>query len=206
MPVFVKCDWCGKQIKRKPVDLKRREHHFCSKKHSALYQSKNHVGEKSSHWKGGRTFQKAVGYYYCRHNGKDVTEQRIIAEKALGRTLKSNEVVHHINGNKTDNRNCNLLICTKAYHQWLHAKMANLYMQEHFSRRSEEESSLQHSLNSVKPLRKRGNTEPSPKREGVETVKGASKKDEDTVQTTNNNVVAKAIVVMDPRMCYVGDL
>lgn len=50
----------------------------------------------------------------------------------------------------------------------------------------EEKSSMKHSSNSVKPLRKRGNTEPSqPTLEGVETEWGASNMDEDTVQTTN---------------------
>lgn len=64
---------------------------------------------------------------YVRSRGK--SEHIRIAEEVLGRPLKTygrghseNEVVHHINMDKTDNRHGNLLICTNAYHQWLHSE------------------------------------------------------------------------------------
>jgi hypothetical protein len=55
--------------------------------------------------------------------GKLIAEHTMIAEQTLGRKLKPNEMVHHLNMDKTDNRRCNLLICTRDYHRFLHVQM-----------------------------------------------------------------------------------
>lgn len=63
-------------------------------------------------------------------DGKRGPQKRVhtlIAEQTLGRKLKSNEVVHHINMDIHDNRRCNLLICTKDYHRFLHVQMERLW-------------------------------------------------------------------------------
>lgn len=73
----------------------------------------------------------ARGYVYIWVADRNVMEHVHKAEQVLGRRLQKNEVVHHINGITTDNRNSNLLITTRGEHHLLHRKMARLYKQEH---------------------------------------------------------------------------
>lgn len=53
-----------------------------------------------------------------------VFEYVLIAEKALGKYLPPAAVIHHVNGDPTDNRKNNLVICQDhAYHALIHARM-----------------------------------------------------------------------------------
>lgn len=56
-------------------------------------------------------------------------EHIAVMEKALGRELQKGEVVHHINGDKTDNEINNLFLCTRKEHGTLHKQLEGLAME-----------------------------------------------------------------------------
>lgn len=59
-------------------------------------------------------------YKRTTYNGKPIDEHRKVMEIYLGRKLESWEIVHHINGNKRDNRIENLQVMTQNEHNKLH--------------------------------------------------------------------------------------
>lgn len=61
-------------------------------------------------------------YKSLRINGIKYDEHRMIIENYLGRKLNRNEVVHHINGDKSDNRIENLKVMSLSEHTKLHMK------------------------------------------------------------------------------------
>ena len=61
---------------------------------------------------GGRYLKLSI-------DGKTVSEHRYIMEQHLGRKLAEDEVVHHINGNKKDNRIENLQVMGISEHSRL---------------------------------------------------------------------------------------
>lgn len=81
-------------------------------------------GKKHPHWKGGVEITHGYRWIMCKEHPKNnkgkVVEHRLIMEKHLGRILESSEIVHHINGNKLDNRIENLEIVDRAQHMNMH--------------------------------------------------------------------------------------
>ena len=91
------------------------------------------AGEKNSHWKGGiRNYGGYVAVYmpehpFCNKRNKTVYEHRLVMEQHLGRYLLSREVIHHKNGDKSDNRLENLeLISDAITHLRLHKEQRKI--------------------------------------------------------------------------------
>jgi hypothetical protein len=89
-------------------------------------RSKANSGEKSGNFNGYRrkTPKGYITRYEPNHPSASkagiVMEHRLIVEKALGVILPDIFDVHHINGDKTDNRLDNLAIITHSAHTALH--------------------------------------------------------------------------------------
>lgn len=80
-------------------------------------------GAKNGNWKGGETYVGRVKnglYRKILVDGKYVLEHRYVMEQQLGRKLRSDEEVHHVNGNKLNNLPDNLVLLSKSDHAKLH--------------------------------------------------------------------------------------
>jgi HNH endonuclease len=62
------------------------------------------------------------GYVYIKTESGWVAEHKLVAEEKIGRELLSSEIVHHRNGNTTDNHEDNLQVVTRKEHMAIHAR------------------------------------------------------------------------------------
>lgn len=119
------CPTCTKEFYVYPSRMRNGRNVYCSMKCRGM----GHCGPGSPRWTGSRRTESRDGYIwiYCpdhpcstKRKNHLFLEHRIVIEKFLGRYLRQGEIVHHINGLKTDNRIENLHLSNTRFHREVH--------------------------------------------------------------------------------------
>jgi len=117
------CDYCGAEIERKEP----KQHNFCCREHMNAWNrgncdySRMATGHKALHLTALNKATNGLAkmpFSNTKH-GNSRKARRILSEY-LGRPLRADEEVHHINGDETDNRVDNLIPMTRSEHRRYH--------------------------------------------------------------------------------------
>lgn len=149
--VIVECDWCGTEITRYPSRIKDRN--YCSraclaKNHSKVHNPdgykklKDYSAQSKNMARINRELNptrmtpevraklrqshlgKGKGTSYEKTHGRHT--HRIVMEQKLGRPLREEEIVHHIDGDHRNNDPDNLMVLTRSEHVNLHRAQGDL--------------------------------------------------------------------------------
>lgn len=106
--VIADCAWCGKPVKW--AQRPSRQGRYCSKTCAGRARTK-----------GGIAYKTDGRWYVRTRDGGWQLYSRCLMEAHLGQHLTYNEVVHHLNGDKTDDRIENLAVMSRSDHTRMHA-------------------------------------------------------------------------------------
>lgn len=131
------CKNCKKEflISKRELSFKRGAGTFCSHFCNGKYLVKSNPEKyKLKRILGGYIYLYKKGHLTANSDGY-IAEHRWNYEQFLGRLLLSEEHIHHVNGNKQDNRIENLEILSPTEHQYRHRedikkRMANYWTPE----------------------------------------------------------------------------
>lgn len=106
----VPCPTCGRSNRFPLSRIRKGNNTFCNQTCYGSWSSRFRRGASAANWQGG-TYLNAQGYRLVKsgHAGPGyVMEHRVVWEKHHDRALREFEHLHHINGDRTDNRIENL--------------------------------------------------------------------------------------------------
>lgn len=135
--IIKNCQLCGTEFSKYPSYFKNRPGRFCSKKcdlenNSRAWKVHNPLKYYDNSGKNNPMYGKTPwnynpngsprkdGYIRITVGGKRKLYHREVVEQFLGRPLRSDEIVHHLDGDNTNNDINNLTVMTQSEHINLH--------------------------------------------------------------------------------------
>ena len=91
-------------------------------------------GKRNGRWNGGKNknFHGYTMIYSPNHpsavGGNYVLQHRLVAEEKIGRYLTKSDVVHHIDGDKSNNDKDNLIVLSLSGHNKIHRQLEEVAM------------------------------------------------------------------------------
>ena len=115
---------CARRLPRKHLH----KHQQSEQAKQARRKSGSFAGENNGRWKGGRYKLSSNGHVWVRVGvGKYRPEHAVVAERKLGRLLKTGEIPHHVNMNPSDNSPVNIFVCAnRSVHSKIHAEYGRI--------------------------------------------------------------------------------
>jgi hypothetical protein len=116
------CVWHWRKVHGLETDISRSE---AIKDGLRKAYPQGRSGSDHPNWKGGRRKQGEYIYAYTPDHPNAtksgyVMEHRLVMEEVLGRYLESDEIVHHVDGNKSNNDPDNLIAMKRGEHVTRH--------------------------------------------------------------------------------------